>query len=260
MTDLSMTEIWDDTRRFVSRELGLLLPLGFATFGMGTLLLSLAVPEHPAGKQPELGMWMLWMIPAGLMVLTGYLAMSIIALRSRITVAEAIEGATKLLPRAIILMLMVVSLITFGALVMSVLAGIVSLAMGLGQQGAVMLSVMLMVPPLAWLSVRLAVLWPVLADQRGIATGSIARAFLLTKGHGWRIAALLFLNMVMYTMLSGILELAGGSVLMLVARFVGRPEMGSTLVSILLAAFNAIYAVFWSVMLVRLYEKLARQA
>ena len=102
MAEFSMIQLWDDTRRFVVRELALLLPLGFATFGLATLIVSLVAPQHRDAAATSFEPWMLWMIPAAGLMLIGYLATSRIVLQPGISVAEAIDGAVRLLPRAIL--------------------------------------------------------------------------------------------------------------------------------------------------------------
>src|SRR5690606_9697412 len=91
-----------DTRRFFTRERTLLLPLGFATFGLAALIGGLAIPAPKAPGEPLTpGPWMLALIPMLLLVTLGYVAISRMVLRARISVAEALRDALGLMPRAI---------------------------------------------------------------------------------------------------------------------------------------------------------------
>ena len=88
MAGASIEEVLDDTRRFCVRERALLLPLGFATFGMATLIAGaiVPVPKSPTAGLPP-GPWMIALVPMMLLVLVGFLSVSRMVLRSRISVA-----------------------------------------------------------------------------------------------------------------------------------------------------------------------------
>ena len=259
MAEFSMIQLWDDTRRFVLRELALLLPLGFATFGLATLIVSLVAPQHQDAAATSLEPWMLWMIPAAALMLIGYLATSRIVLQPGISVAEAIDGAVLLQPRAIGMLLLLVAAMTVVILLTALVTGLLANMLGLNQVGAVTMMVVALLPPLLWISVRLAVLWPVLADRGEGVRDTLGPAMGLTRGHMIMIATLIFVTGMMYIVMTAVVELAGGPGLLLIARLLSSPQTGPVLVSILMAAFNAVYLVFWSVMLTSLYRHLARR-
>lgn len=258
MADLSIDEVWDDTRRFFLREKALLLPIGFATFGLAALLGGLVVPapQAPQGQLPA-GPWMLALPPILLLVLTGYLALSRIALRSRMSVAEAIRDAFRLLPRAVVLVLAIGLIFLALSLVAGLLAGVVSMVSRMSEAGMFGLALLIFLPPAVMVSIRFALLWPTLADQEGTIRATFVRGVTLTQGHALKIGGLLLAYFLFYLLMVAVLESAIGSVLIILARLIGAPSLGLVLVAVLIAAFNAVYMTFWTVFLARLYARLA---
>lgn len=255
MAGLSIDEVWDDTRRFFTRERALLLPLGFATFGSAALVGGLVIPAPSAPGEPLTpGPWMIVLIPMLLLVTVGYLAISRMVLRARISVAEALRDALRLMPRAIgvfaALGLAFVALSMMAALVAMLLAAVA------GAGGMVTLGMVLMLPPIVVVSVRLALLWPVLADREQPVRETFIQAVALTRGRALRIAGLLIAYFVLYVLIVAVIEAAVGSVLIILARMAGAPTLAPTLISLTIAAFNAVYMTFWTVFLARLYARL----
>lgn len=257
MAKLSLSDVWDDTRIFMQRELGLLLPIGFATFGIGALLVSSVAPQPTPETGLQAGSWMIWLIPAIIMMLIGYLAISRLSLRSHLSVGEALGDAMRLLPKAGGLALMVTGIITGMIVLASIVTGVVVMVMGLPPKVATGTAFAAVVPLIFWLSVRLLLLWPTLADREGGVRDAFTRAMALSRGNFLRLAGLALLNFVGYLLLAAVIEMAGGSVLLIVTRLIGMPALGQVLASVLMAAFNAVYATFWAVFLSRLYARMS---
>lgn len=258
MAGLSIDEVWDDARRFFARERALLLPLGFATFGVAALIGGLVIPAPAApGESLPPGPWMIALLPMLLLVVTGYLAISRMALRSRITVAEALRDAGRLMPRAIGLMLGIGLLFVALSLIAGIVAGILAALTGTGAQGMLMLAMAIIMPPVVIISIRLALLWPVLADREHPIRETFIEAAALTRGNALKLAGLLFAYFMLYVLIVAVLEAAVGSVLMILARMADAPTLAPVLISVLIAAFNAVYMSFWTVLLARLYARLS---
>jgi len=255
---LSIDEVWDDSRRFFVRERNLLLPLGFATFGLAALIGGLAIPapEKPGDQLPP-GPWMFALLPILLLVLLGYVSISRMALRSRISVAEALRDAGHLLSRAIGLLLSVGLVFIALSIIVALVAAILATVARLDPNSMLMLAVAIMLPPAFVISVRLALLWPVLADRETGVRQTFVEAIRLTRGHAIKIAGLLIAYFMLYVLIVGVLESAVGSVFIILARIVGAPTLAPVLIAILMAAFNAVYMAFWTVFLARLYARLA---
>lgn len=258
MAGLSIDEVWDDARRFFVRERGLLLPIGFATFGLAAFLGGLVVPAPKAPGEPlPPGPWMIALVPMLLLVITGYLTVSRMALRSRISVAEALRDSLRLMPRAIGLIFVIGLVFVALSLMAGLIAGILAAVMGSGTQGIMTLGMAIILPPIVIVSVRLALLWPVLADRERPMRETFIEAVALTRGNALKIAVLLIAYFILYVLIVAVLEAAVGSILIILARMAGAPGLAPPLISLAVAAFNGVYMTFWTVLLARAYARLA---
>lgn len=261
MPSLSLSDLFDETRRFVAAEFGLLFPLGLATFGAAALIFALVAPQQAMGPHMAMQMqaapWMWWLIPIFGLVLVGYLSASLLALRPKLSVAEALAGAVRRLPFAVALLLILVAIATMIVVGASAAGVAVGALAGFGAAQAATLGLMLALPVLAWFGVKITLLWPVLAAGGQGPLDTLRQTLALSKGQFGKLALLLVGNMLLYLLLAAILQMAGGSVLLLVARLAGAVAQGPLLVAVLMAAFNAAYMTAWAVLLARAYVKLA---
>lgn len=258
MARLPIADTWDDTRRFIAREQALLLPIGLATFGVGALLLELVVPQATNPSEVKAGAWVLWLLPIMLLLLTGNLALSRIAQRPGSSVEENFVVAFRLLPRAVVTMIAFSFAVGLIGAVVGMIAGGLALLFGLGAANASALVTATLLTLGFWSSVRLALMWPVLADRNSRPIETIALSLSATRGYAMGLGGLFFLSGIIYLVSAVVLHLAGGSVMMIIARLVGEPTLGRFLESILTAGFNALFMTAWTVFLARLYVRLAR--
>lgn len=257
MAGASIEEVLNDTRRFCVRERALLLPLGFATFGMATLIAGaiVPVPKSPTAGLPP-GPWMIALVPMMLLVLVGYLSVSRMVLRSRISVAEALGDAVRLLPRAIGLFLTAFLIFVALNVVASLIAGLAGAAMGMDPKSMLILALVMVFPPAIVVSLRLALMLPVLADRESPVRQTLIEAIALTRGHALKIVALLIAQVIFYVLMAAVIESALGSLFILAARAAGMATLAPILVNILMAAFNAVYWCFWAVLFASFYARL----
>jgi len=239
-------------------ERALVLPIGFATFGLAALLGGLVVPApEPPAKEIPPGPWVFALIPILLLILTGYLSLSRIALRPQISVAEGLRDALRLLPRGIGLLFAMGAVMVGLSLVAGIFVGLLSVVAGIAQQAMLLLALAVFAPPAVVVSIRFALLWPTLADQEGTIRETFIRGVAITRGHAVKILGVLVAYLMLYLLLVAVLESALGLVLIVISRMAGLPALGPLLVTVLLAAFNAIYMSFWTIFLARLYARLA---
>lgn len=257
MASVSIEDVLDDTRRFFLRERALLLPLGFATFGMATLIGGAAVPmpETATATLPP-GPWMIALAPMILLVLVGYLSISRLVIGSRISVSEALADALRLLPRALGLMLTVFLVFVMLNVIASLIAGLVGAAMGMDARSMLMLALVMVFPPAVVISIRMALMLPVLASREGSVRETLTEAVALTRGHALKIVGLLMAQIVFYVLIAAVIESALGSVLLIGARLVGAQALAPALLNVLMAGFNAIYWCFWAVLFAFFYVRL----
>lgn len=256
MARLSMSDIWDETTRFLGREKGLLLPIGFATFGVAMLLMGLVAPEGTDGQVPA-GPWMIWMLPAFLLVTLGYLATSAVALLPNISVREALGVAMARLPSAVLIGCMFVGAMLLMLMVVTLLMAVVGAGLNWSMQQAAVASLFVAIIPFVWASIRLVALWPLLVDRKPGPVEAFGKSFALTAGHAGRIAGVMLMAGAVYLLCTAVAQLAGGSLFLLLGRAMGRPELAHTLSAILVAAVGATLATIWSLFVALLYRRLA---
>lgn len=258
MTGVSIEDVLDDTRRFFMRERALLLPLGFATFGMATLIggAAVPVPETATATLPP-GPWMIALAPMILLVLVGYLSISRLVLRSRISVSDALGDAIRLLPRALGLILTIFLLFVILNVIASLITGLVGTAMGMDPRGMLLLALVMVFPPALVISIRMALMLPVLASREGSVRQTLTEAIALTRGYALKIVGLLMAQIVFYVLIAAVIESALGSLLLIGARLVGAATLAPILLNVLMAGFNAIYWCFWAVLFAFFYVRLS---
>lgn len=255
MARLSMSDIWDETLGFLAREKALILPLGFATFGLALLMLALAAPAD-ATAQAKPGVWMLWFIPGFLLITLGYLAVSAIVLRPNISVGESIAVALSRFPSAIVLSFLMLGAMFLLLTISVMLMAAVGAAMGMSLQRAAIVSVMAAAVPMFWLSIRLVIIWPLLVARDGGPADVMRRSFALTAGYALPIAGIILLFGLVYILTTGVAQIAGGSVFLLIARAIGTPHLGHTLAAVLVAGVGGVLATVWTLFLALLYRRL----
>jgi|KBSMisStaDraftv2_1062788.scaffolds.fasta_scaffold183846_2 hypothetical protein len=247
MARVSFTEVWDQTRAFVAKEVALLAPVALTCFALPLMIWSMIMPEaidpaHP----PAPGPWVVAPIPLMLIQLVGWLALVSLVLRPAISVKEAMQHALRKLPAALAVVLVLLGIGSVMAVALAIVTGVVSVFSGAGKEGAQRLFIVLMIVALLIVTTRLIVLWPNVADGQGGPIRTVQRTLRLTKGDGWRLLGLLLLAAVVSAILSLTAEMAGGSVLLLLGRMVGNDALGRSLA----LALNAIVVGLWQMVTV----------
>lgn len=255
MARLSMSDIWDETRAFLSREKALILPLGLATFGLALLLLTLAAPAD-AAAQAKPGFWMLWFVPGFMLITIGYLAVSAIVLTPNISVGESLGVAMKRLPSAITLTFLMMGAMLLLLTISVMLVGVVGAAAGMSLERAAVASVVVALVPMFWLSIRLIIVWPLLVIRDAGPADAMRRSFALTAGNALPIAGILLLFGMTYLLTTGVAQIAGGSVFLLIGRAIGVPNLGHSFAAVLVAGVGGMLATVWTLFLAVLYRRL----
>jgi hypothetical protein len=256
MRGVSISTVWDDVRTFIGRERGLIFPVGFATFGVALLIMMMVVPTPSGGKVP-VGPWTIWMIPLGLLLQLGYLTISAIALRPGISVREAIEAGLRRLPMAIVI-LFLLGLICLAILIASsFIVGLIGRAGSMALPQMVALASVTAVIPMIWVAVRFVLVWPLLIDRGTGPMETLRYSFQMTKGHAWKIAGVFMITGLVYMLLTAAVQVGAGTVLMLIARALGRPAMGLVLTDVLVSGAAAAYASVWTIFIAALYGRMS---
>lgn len=185
---ISLGAVWQETATFLRAEFALVLPIALAAFGLPIVVLQLLIPAQLT-PETAAGPWMWALVPYALCSMVGTLAISGLALRPGISVAEALGRALRRLPMAI-----GVALIALGAMMAAMV--LVSIAGGiergvLGRSGpvfAVALFALLAVAISAL--VRALPVWTLIAERDDGPVASLRAALRLTHGRYLRLLLL----------------------------------------------------------------------
>lgn len=258
MARVTMSDVWDEARAFVAREAALLLPLALATLGVASVLFDVARPDAAAGNPPP-GPWLLVLAPVLLLLLFGNLALSLLVLVPRASVAEACRGALARLWRLVLATLLVSGGLLLASLPL-VLVSAVAVAVGLGEVGQAVVAVLL-IGAAFWIGVRLLPLVPLIAigNPRGSPAAAVREAFALTRGHAGVLAGMLLLYALVSLVVVVASQLSLGALLLLVGRATGSATLGTTLLALLSAVVTSIVQGAWTVFVAVLARRLIAQ-
>ena len=253
MQQLSITTAWTETRAFVKREAGLLLPIVLGFITLPGLLLQLIAPAAAPGQQPEAGAWMLLILPIMALALIGQLAISALALGSERVVGQSIaHSARRFLPAfgALLILLAGVTLVAVPTLTFLILFS--------GESRAIAVVVaLLVVVAFLFLWIRFMVFTPVAAAEPIGAIAILKRSWQLTKGHSGKLIGLAAIFVIVALIIGLAVTAVGGLLILLVA---GRPEPGnlSFFLTLILSALLQTFLILYFIPLVaRVYAQLA---
>lgn len=257
MQKLSITRAWEEALGVLKREGSLLFPVAVALIGLPIVLFQLVVPQPVPGTEPQPGAWMLYIIPLALVAATGSLAITLLALRSGISVGEALAtGLRRLVPLLLASLLLMVVLGAAVFLIVMVLAVVVTLAGG-GAAAASVLTFVIFVPLFAFVWARLMMLVPVAVVESASPIGMLKRSWALARGH----TAKLLGFAILVSLGAGVIIIAVTVVFgSLIALALGRPEPANLSFVLLLlvgGSLNAIWGAFYAVIVARIYAQLA---
>lgn len=255
MARVTMADVWDEARAFMAREAALLVPLALATLGLASVLIDVVRPDTRDGTVPA-GPWLLVLAPVLLLLLFGNLALSLLVLVPRASVAEACRGALARLWR----LLAATLLVTGGLLVAAiplVLVSALAVAAGLGALGQSLAGVLLIAGAL-WAAVRLLPLVPVIAigNPRASPAAAVREAFALTRGHAGVLAGMLLVYALVSVVVLVASQLSLGALLLLVGRAAGSATLGATLLALLSAVVTSVVQGGWTVFVAVLARRL----
>lgn len=265
MATLSITTAWNETVELVRREAALLLPVSFLLLALPSALMEAAAPQPGATDVSPI--WLLLFLVAMLTGFVGNVAISYLALRSGVSVAEALRRGVSRLPS----LLGAVVLVGIAFLFLFIIAAIVAVlivpgAMSAAESGAtavpaligaVLIAILIVLPFGLYIGARLMAMTPIAAVDPGNPFELIGRSWRLTAGHVWKLIGFLILVGV----LIGVLRLAIAAVAGILFALVAGPiEAGSTsqwLVIVVMALVNMVVAAYFTSLVARIYAQLA---
>jgi hypothetical protein len=254
MSALSITDAWNETAAFMRREARLVLPVGFMLIALPGAIVQAATPATQPNQLPEPGMW-LALIPFALIAtLIGNLAISVLALRPGVSVAEAIQqGARRFLP-----VLGAALLIGLGSMIalLPVVLVAAGLAVALGIAALAAIPALLVIPLLIFLWTRMLLANPIGAVETGGPVAILKRSWALTAGRFWQLLGFLILLMIAAMVASGAVGAVGGTLITLAFGPIRPDNLSFYLTLILATLVQTILASLFAVMVARIYAQL----
>ncbi|RVT89685.1 hypothetical protein [Sphingomonas crocodyli] len=255
MAGFSIDTVWEEMTAFLRREHALLLPLALATFGLALLLLGFAAdgPRPADGSIPQPGLRALWVIPALMLTTLGNIAVSLVVLRPGAQLAASLRLAVTRLPAA--LGILGLGMVAMFALIIVVTIVALSAGMATGGRGMDALIAIIIVPAV-WVSIRMLVLWPAVADSGRGPIPSIKLAFTMTRGQALKSLAVTIIFALVYVTLVSIAQLVLTSLFGLIGLALGQADLLKLIVNIAVAFIGAVLMMGWTVYLAIAYRKL----
>lgn len=265
MTAFSLGTVWEETIAFLRRESGLLIPVGLAIFGPMQILLGLAIASAPAMRTTagtgtgSASPQMLLVLPALVLAVYGYLTVSLIVLVPRISVGEALLGALKRAPAALLAGLVVMSIwivIAIGVVTAGTL-GAISFGSNPASPAISTLFSLLIIIPMLVIMVRMLVAAPVLAMEELGTAQALRRIWALGRENVLRFAGFWVLFIFLQVIVALVDQLVIGSLVQLLKLAVSDGELlvlGRALIS---AGLQAMLSLVMAVYIALIYRRIA---
>lgn len=257
MTKVSVSKAWDETKAILGRDGRLLMAIALALFVLPGLVTDLLTEPTRSGTMPKLSAGMMLGLVSVLIALIGQMAIVRLAVGPPLTVGEAIGHGARRMP--VYLAATILWLLPFGLIG----AAIVSAVRGKTPEQippSAALALLLLLAAVIFFAVKMLLTSPVASVERVGPIAAIRRSWQLTRGNWGR----LFVFLMLFLVLVGVVTLAVGSVVGLLTRVLfGNPEpmsVGALVVSLVSQLLAAVLSVIFTVMLARIYVGLTAGA
>lgn len=260
MSRLSISTAWEETRAILARDGRLLVAVALALVVLPTVIVGLIVPADQAETEGYHG---LVQIAGALVVLVGQLALIRLAIGPATSVGAAISHGARRFPAMfgsiVLLVLLFAALLVPPLLILGVL-GAVDLTNPSQATGATAGVVLLMIVAVLALSVRFMLSAPVAAAEAAGPIAILKRSWALSKGHYWRLLALLVLLLIVALVVMITATVIGGVVGAVISPDRDPFTLGALVVALFTGIAQAVFTVLSSVMLARSYLQLGGPA
>lgn len=230
-------------QRFLAAEWRLALPVALAFLAFPPLILSLVVqPFFVTAPATLEGMRTLgaalpgWFGPLlavlALVTATGALALTALAVLPQVSVGEAIVTGIRRLP----VWIAACVIVAVGTFILLAIVGTIAALVGGGQVAIFAVTFV----ALSVASLYLVLVMPVVVDERQGPIAALRGSWRLYHAHLSRLAAGLVLFVAVAWVASMAVQVAAGSVLLLIGRLAGAAQIGQTLATVLAALVSAI--------------------
>ncbi len=191
---ISSVEIWKECVALIRRESPLLLPLAFATVGIGQAGVILLFGLISTGRIS--GLLFFCLALCWFWVVFGQLAISALVLKPGSSVGESMSRASHAMPRMIFIAVWLIMMLILITIPFSLLLAKNGLAPGTPISGLSASDYLMISPVLLfalWFSARIYTLYAVLVEESGRSMSRLAKAFVMTRGNGSRLIGVVML-------------------------------------------------------------------
>lgn len=258
MSRLSLSRAWEESREIFSRDGALLSAVALALILLPEIVVGVVSPPAVMAQSPS---GRLLAFAATFIGVIGQLAVVRLAIGPSTTVGEAIKHGFRRFPAtlgALIIMVCGIAIVLLPLLIVLMMAGAVEMpAQGQVPPRSFSVMLLLLIVGCLFAAVKFIMTFPVSSAEDAGPLTILKRSWNLTRGHYWTLFGV------------ELLLLVAAVVLLLSAQFVGGAIAGAmgeirpfSVSALILSAFmgvaQAVFAVFATVMLARIYVQLSR--
>jgi hypothetical protein len=252
MKSLSITTAWNETAAFVKREAGLLFPIALGLIALPSAFLQAIAPAPGPGQQPEMGTWMLLILPLVVVATIGQLTIITLALGREVVVRDAFAHALRrCLPALGASLLFGIGLVLL-LLPFVLLSGLLA-----NSAAAILVLVPVLLAGFLFLAVRFMMLSAIAAIEPLGPVAILKRSWALTRGHALKLFGFVLIVLLVFLILAFAISVVGGIAIHALA---GRPDPGSLsffLALLLNTLLNTVFAAIFATLIARIYAQLA---
>lgn len=263
MSSLSINKAWDESVAFIRREVRLVFPLALAFFMLPAVLMAWSQPDGSA----EGGLGGLSLLVLGLLAVTGQVTIVCLAIGWSDSVGSAISrAARRIWPLLVATILVYLPLAFVGVFVLMIVVGASGLSdpaqitpERLAAMPGVAVTILIMMLAMVALAARLMPMSAVAAAEDVGFAAMVRRSLTLSKGHFWRLLAVLALISVASLVIDVAAQSLGGTLATLA---LGKPEpfnFPALLVALLKGFVGAAASSIGAILTGRIYVQLATQ-
>lgn len=265
---LSISDATAWTQALLAREWRLTLPVALALIGLPALVVGQFVPDIPAmppagdvtaaynASLQALRTVALFGLPVIVFMLLGLLAVSILAATPGVSVAEALKLAVRRFASLLGAVLLAAAIAfaastTAGALLTAMIARGGRLA---PPQFALIVTAMILV--MGAVATRFCLLTAVIGAEGGGPIAALRRSWLLSRGHFWRLYALLVVLATAMMLIPAIVQIVLGVLIVGIGRLIGQASLALELLQVVLASVNSAILMAAAVLIVAVYRQI----
>ena len=259
MHRLSISRAWDESKAIFARDGRLFVAVALALVVLPAIVVGLAVPRPESQDVGALAQ--ILQLLASLIGIVGQLALIRLALGPATTVGGAISHGARRFPAtfgALLLMVLGLAVIVVPVLMAFTAAGVIESPTAATTPTAAGASVILLLILVVFaLAVRFMLTVPVASAEQGGPLTIVKRSWSLSKGHYWRLLAL----MLLLVLTAGLLILTAGAIGGILAAIISPDlepfSLGELVLDLFAGVAQGAFTILSSLMIARIYAQLA---